>query len=63
MSTQYRGSVLSSTEQPTSSAAAQGIWTLSDVAQAIQAATWPNISIPIEYLVLAGGGAGAAGAS
>jgi hypothetical protein len=63
MSTQYRGSVLSSTEQPTSSSVAQGIWNTSDIMQALQASTWPLNNIPMEYLVLAGGGAGAAGNS
>jgi len=63
MSTQYKGSVLSSTEQPTSSSVAQGIWNTSDAMQAQKAGTWPLMSIPVEYLVLAGGGAGAAGNS
>ena len=61
MSTQYKGSILSSTEQTTSSSVAQGIWNTSDAMQALQASSWPLRIIPIEYLVLAGGGAGAAG--
>lgn len=61
MSTQYKGSILSSTEQPTSGSVAQGIWNTSDVMQSLQSSTWPGLVIPIEYLVLAGGGAGAAG--
>ena len=63
MSTQYKGSILSSTEQPTSGSVAQGIWNTSDVMQSLKASAWPNLVIPIEYLVLAGGGAGAAGNS
>lgn len=61
MSTQYKGSILSSTEQPTSGSVAQGIWNTSDVMQSLKASAWPNLILPIEYLVLAGGGAGAAG--
>lgn len=61
MSTQYKGSILSSTEQPTSGTVAQGIWNTSDAMQALQASSWPLRIIPIEYLILAGGGAGAAG--
>lgn len=63
MSTQYKGSVLSSTEQATSTSSAAGIWTTSDVMQAQQASTWPTLAFPVEYLVLAGGGAGAPGNS
>lgn len=63
MSTQYKGSVLSSTEQPTSSSTATGIWATSDVMQAQKADAWPTLAIPIEYLVLAGGGAGTCGNS
>lgn len=61
MSTQYKGSILSSTEQPTSGTVAQGIWNTSDAMQALQASSWPLRIISIEYLVLAGGGAGTAG--
>ena len=63
MSTQYKGSVLSSTEQVASSSSATGIWSTNDVMQAQQASTWPALIIPIEYLVLAGGGAGTCGNS
>ena len=58
MSTQYKGSVLSSTEQATSTSSAAGIWTTSDVMQAQQVSLWPSIIPPVEYLVIAGGGAG-----
>ena len=58
MSKQYVGSVLSSTEQATATSSAAGIWTTSDVMQAQQASTWPAAIPPVEYLVIAGGGAG-----
>ena len=58
MSTQYKGSVLSSTEQPTSTSSAKGIWTTSDVMQAQKASTWVTLNIPIEFLLIAGGGSG-----
>ena len=58
MSTQYKGSVLSSTEQPTSTSSATGIWTTSDVMQAQKASTWVTLSFPTEFLLIAGGGPG-----
>ena len=58
MSTQYKGSVLSSTEQPTSTSSAKGIWTTSDVMQAQKASTWVTLAFPIEFLLIAGGGPG-----
>jgi len=63
MSTQYKGSVLSSTEQATSSSSAVGIWTTSDVMQAQKATAWVVIPFQIEYLMVAGGGGGGYGAS
>lgn len=63
MATRYRGSILSSTAQPTSTSSAKGVWKIATVLQALKAGTWPFLSLPIEYLVLAGGGAGAPGNS
>lgn len=63
MSTQYKASILSSTEPTTSTSSAAGVWNTSDVMQAQKAGAWPNMGFPIEYLVLAGGGAGAPGNS
>jgi hypothetical protein len=61
MSTQYKGSVLSSTEPVTSITSAPGIWNITDAMQAQQASIWPALIVPVEYLVLAGGGAGTCG--
>ena len=63
MATRYRGSILSSTAQPTTTSSAKGVWKIATVLQALKAGTWPILSFPIEYLVLAGGGAGAPGNS
>ena len=63
MATRYRGSILSSTAQPTTTSSAKGVWKIATVLQALKAGTWPLLSFPIEYLVLAGGGAGTCGNS
>lgn len=63
MATRYRGSILSSTAQPTTTTSAKGVWKKATVLQALKAGTWPLASFPIEYLVIAGGGAGAPGNS
>lgn len=42
-----------------SSTAANGVWSLTDVRNAVMGSNWPSASlVPMEYLVVAGGGAG-----
>ena len=63
MATRYKGSILSSTAQTPTTSSAKGVWKIATVLQALKAGIWPFVSFPIEYLVLAGGGAGAPGNS
>ena len=63
MATRYKGSILSSTAQTPTTSSAKGIWKKATVLQALKAGTWPFVFFPAEYLVLAGGGAGAPGNS
>ena len=58
MSTRYKGSVLSVSAAGTSTSAAKGIWRSNETMQALQATAWPLLTIPIEFLLVAGGGPG-----
>lgn len=37
---------------------ASGMWSLQSAFQAIEDGNWPGLTVPIEYLVIAGGGGG-----
>ena len=63
MSFRFLGSIASVPQGSASSAAALGIWNLTDQSQAQGSNKWPTFSVPITYLVVAGGGAGASGNS
>lgn len=41
-----------------STTSASGIWTLKKQKRGQQGANWPGMSVPVDYLVIAGGGAG-----
>jgi hypothetical protein len=61
MSTRYKGSVLSVSAAGTTTSSAIGIWRSNETMQALQATSWPLLPIPIEFLLVAGGGPGGCG--
>ena len=59
MPIRYKGSIMSSTAATITTSSAKGIWRLNEVMQSLFAAIWPRFITPsVEYLVVAGGGAG-----
>ena len=63
MSNRFKGGIISATAPTVTSSVASGVWTTTQQLQYTAAGTWPVSPLLVEYLVVAGGGAGGYGNS